>query len=34
MRRTKKIKFNDLEIENEETKWEFKQLNINEKKII
>ena len=32
MRRTKKIKFNDLEIENEETKWEFKQLNINEKK--
>ena len=32
MRRTKKISFNDLEMENEETKWEFKQLNINEKK--
>ena len=32
MLRTKKISFNDLEMENEETKWEFKQLNINEKK--
>ena len=32
MRRTKKISFNDLEMENEETKWEFKQLNLNEKK--
>ena len=32
MLRTKKISFNDLEVENEETKWEFKQLNINEKK--
>ena len=32
MRRTKKVSFHDLEMENEETKWEFKQLNINEKK--
>ena len=32
MARTQKIYFNDLKNENEETKGEFKQLNINEKK--
>ena len=32
LRRTQKVFFNDIKAENEETKWEFKQLNINEKK--
>ena len=32
LRRTQKVFFNDIKTENEETKWEFKQLNINEKK--
>ena len=32
MRRTQKVFFNDIKAENEETKWEFKQLNISEKK--
>ena len=32
LRRTQKIYFNDMKTENEETKWEFKQLSINEKK--
>ena len=32
LRRTQKCYFNDIKAENEETKWEFKQLNINEKK--
>ena len=32
LRRTQKVFFNDIKNENEETKWEFKQLNINEKK--